>query len=345
VRRAALVVLLLLTLAGCRLGRAREAGRADGAVALPFLPPQGLIDAGRHGVALRDLHGRRLVWLRGFAVDPVGAAQSSVEWQFLLARLQPPLLHGPHGWYRLDVPRHALVPVHGARVPLGASATAAAHSRRVFTVERRGRVLLRASAPVPSYPLYGFRILSPLLVQAGTTLLDVGADKRWELPRGCLAAGFRGGSVILACGVIHGAEAVARLRLQRMNRHGLVTPLGPRLAQLYAEAASLSPDRSWVAVEGDTGCAASYVVVAPSRGGAARVADGSSATNPWSANYSTLLGWTADDRLVVFFEPQHCDEPPPLKPLPHGVYLVDPRTLARTFVAREADAMWSSRTP
>ena len=68
---------------------------------------------------------------------------------------------------------------------------------------------------------------------------------------------------------------------------------------------------------------------------------GRSARDPFAANYSILLGWSADARLVVRFMPQHCDTPlGPQRP-PNGVYLVDPRTLARTFVARAAVGLWN----
>jgi hypothetical protein len=92
---------------------------------------------------------------------------------------------------------------------------------------------------------------------------------------------------------------------------GTAHPMTQPLAQLIPEAASLSPNGAWVAVGGDTGCEASYVYVAPATGGAPRVVFGRSATDPFAANYSTLLGWSADGRIVVRFTPQHCDTPRP----------------------------------
>jgi hypothetical protein len=96
-------------------------------------------------------------------------------------------------------------------------------------------------------------------------------------------------------------------------------------------------------VEGDNGCAASYVYVAPTRGGGARIVYGKSLREPFNSNFSSLLGWSAAGRLVVQITPPHCDEPYGPQHPPNGVYLVDPRTLARTFVTRTADAMWTSR--
>jgi hypothetical protein len=201
-------------------------------------------------------------------------------------------------------------------------------------VERKGRVVLRS-------PSLTFRILSPRLLQSGTTLLDVQTWRAWKVPSGCLTAGFGGAALILACGIAHGAVGAVPLRLERMVPGHPARRTSPALAELVPEAASFSPDGSWVAVEGFTGCAASYVYVAPTRGGPARLVYGSSTTNPFAANYSSLLGWSADGRLVVFFEPPHCDTPSESQDPPRGVYLVDPQTLARTFVARAAVAMWN----
>jgi hypothetical protein len=281
------------------------------------------------------MRGRRLVWLPRFAVYPGGtAAQASTEYGFLSARLREPLLHGPKGWYRLDAARHALVPVTGGRLPLADGTTVLVRRGLTFRVERDGRVVLRGSSPT-------FRILSSRLVQSGTTLLDVGTERRWRLPPGCLTAGFQGEALILACGVAHGAEGVAPLRLERMVPGSAARPITTALAQLMPQAASLSPNGAWVAVEGFTGCAASYVYVAPARGGAARLVYGRSLTEPFAANYSSLLGWSADGRLVVVFTPPHCDTPYGPQHPPRGVYLVDPRTLGRTFVTRAAVAMWN----
>jgi tricorn protease-like protein len=129
--------------------------------------------------------------------------------------------------------------------------------------------------------------------------------------------------------------------LERLEPDGSTRRLTSPLAELIPDAPSLSPDGRWVAVEGDTGCAASYVYVAPAAGGAARLVYGRSPTEPFASNYSSLLGWSADGRLVVLFEPPHCDTTPPGPP-PRGVYLVDPRTLTRTFVTASAVAMWGS---
>jgi hypothetical protein len=304
---------------------------------LRTLPAQGLIAQERGGVALRDLHGRSLAWLPRFSLYPsAAAAQASLDYGFLSARLYLPLLHGPRGWYRLDVSRHALIRVEGARVPLEGGARVVAKRGQAFTVERGGHVVLHGAVP-------NFRVLSPRLVQARTTLFDVKTERRWTLPPGCLAAGFHGNALIAACGVAHGAEAAARLVLERLDAPGVGHPLASALAQLIPERASLSSNEQWVAVEGDNGCAASYVYVAPTRGGGARIVYGKSLREPFNSNYSSLLGWSADGRLVVQITPPHCDEPFGPQHAPNGVYLVDPRTLARTFVTRTADAMWSSR--
>jgi hypothetical protein len=301
---------------------------------LPPLPAQGLVDERRHGVALRDLHGRRLVWLPGFAVHPRNSsAQTSATYE-LSTSLPEPLLHGPHGWYRLDTARQALIPVGGGRLRLAGGAAVAALRGFAFAVERGGHVILWGSAPE-------FRVVSEHLVQAGSRLLDVATGRRWKLPPGCLFGGFRGRMLILACGVAHGAEGVAPLVLEQLGPEGAPIPLSQRLAQLVPQKASLSPDRTWIAVEGDTGCAGRWVYIAPARGGAARIVYGRSATNPFAANFSSLLGWSADGRLVVLFEPPYCDGPDGPQHPPDGAYLVDPRTLVRTFVTKTAVAMWN----
>ena len=128
--------------------------------------------------------------------------------------------------------------------------------------------------------------------------------------------------------------------VEEVRPRGAGRRITPPVAALIPEASSLSPDGSWVAVEGANGCAASYVYVAPARGGGARVVYGGAAKNLYDANYSQLLGWSRDGRLVVLFTPPNCDEPYGPQHPPRGVYLVDPRTLTRTFVARDADAMW-----
>ena len=337
---AATAFVLMAGFAGCKAGEgSRHApGLPLGSMVLPTLPAQGLIDEERRGVALRDLRGRRLAWLPGFAVYPGGAPNHPSEaWAFLLARLRPPLLHGPQGWYRLDVGRHALLPVRGGRLPLAGGATAVARGGQsiaaTFTVVRGGRTILRGAAPT-------FRILSRRLVQAGTALLDVRTGRRWKLPPGCLPAGHPRATLTLACGVAHGAEAAARLVLRRLAPSGAIRGLTSPLAQLIPEVAWLSPDGRWVAVEGDTGCAARYVYIAPASGGAARIVYGHSLTDPYPSNYSSLLGWSGDGRLVVLFTPPYCDTPLSGPP-PRGVYLVDPRTLARTFVTGSAVAMWN----
>src|SRR5439155_21130432 len=154
--------------------------------------------------------------------------------------------------YRLDVARHALLPVRGGRLTLAGGATVVGRGGQsvsaTFAVQRGGRTILRGSAPT-------FRVLSQRLVQAGTQLLDVGTGRRWKLPPGCLPAGHPGQTLILACGVAHGAEAVARLVLERLAPGGgAIRRLTPRLAQLIPQETSLSPDGGWVAVEGDTRC-------------------------------------------------------------------------------------------
>src|SRR5438105_3843712 len=288
---AATALVLVVGLAGCIGGGGSRQPRTltAGSISLPRLPAQGLIDEERHGVALRDLRGRRLAWLPDFAVYPPGAPNHpSAAWAFLLAGLRPPLLHGPQGWYRLDAARHALLPV-GGRLPLAGGATVLARGGQsvaaTFAVQRGGRTTLRGTGMT-------FRVLSQRLVQARRTLLDVGTGRRWELPPGCLPAGHPGETLILACGVGHGAEAAARLVLERLAPGGAIRRLTPPLAQLIPEETSLSPDGRWVAVEGDTGCAASYVYIAPARGAAARIVYGPSLTEPTSPNSSTLLRWS-----------------------------------------------------
>src|SRR5437588_3255583 len=149
---AATALVLVVGLAGCNGGSGSRQLRASpsASISLPKLPAQGLIDEEKRGLALRDLRGRRLAWLPGFAVYPPGAPNHpSAAWAFLLARLRPPLLHGPRGWYRLDAARHALLPVDGGRLPLAGGATVVARGGQsvaaTFAVRRGGRTTLRGS--------------------------------------------------------------------------------------------------------------------------------------------------------------------------------------------------------
>jgi hypothetical protein len=206
------------------------------------------------------MRGRRLVWLPGFAVSPGGTAvAATLAYNLPRSRFPEPVLHGPKGWYRLVARRHALLPVRAGRLPLADGAAVLARHGGALAVEQNGRVVLHGSAP-------DFLIVSARLVQSGTTLLDVAKKRRWTLPAGCLAAGFHGGTLILACGVAHGAEAASQFRLERIPPGGTARPMTRPLAQLIPEAAS--PNGAWVAVEGDTGCEPSFVYVAPATGGA-----------------------------------------------------------------------------
>ena len=156
-----LAAVIVIALAGCGSTHSRLPA---GAIALRALPAQGLMAQERGGVALGDLHGRRLAWLPRFSLYPsAAAAQASLDYGFLSARLYLPLLLGPRGWYRLDVSRQALIRVEGARVPLDGGANAVAKRGQAFTVERGGHVVLHGAVP-------NFRVLSPRLVQTGTTL-------------------------------------------------------------------------------------------------------------------------------------------------------------------------------
>src|SRR5436190_18019544 len=141
--RLAAVALVLVVGAGCRSTHTGAQARESGVIVLRPLPPQGLVDEDRRGVTLRDLRGRTLVRLPAFALYPTGgSARALLASELLIARLSVPLLHGPRGWYRLDVGRHALIPVRHGRLPLAGGATVVARRGDAFSVERRGRVVL-----------------------------------------------------------------------------------------------------------------------------------------------------------------------------------------------------------
>ena len=75
-------------------------------------------------------------------------------------------------------------------------------------------------------------------------------------------------------------------------------------------------------------------VRAPSRGDRPASGDGATGSLP----YSTFLGWSADGRVVAQITwARDCEHT-----VRGGVYLVDPRTLKRTYVTRWAWTMWNA---
>jgi hypothetical protein len=85
----------------------------------------------------------------------------------------------------------------------------------------------------------------------GVALRDLrGRRLAWLPGFAVFPTGHPGETLILGCGVAHGAEAAARLVLERLAPGGAIHRLTPPLAQLIPEETSLSPAGGWVAVEG-----------------------------------------------------------------------------------------------
>jgi hypothetical protein len=80
-----------------------------------------------------------------------------------------------------------------------------------------------------------------------------------------------------------------------------------------------------------------YLYVGPTDGSRpARPASGDEGTGP--RPYSTFLGWSVDGRVVAKITwARDCEHA-----LREGVYLLDPRTLKRTYVTRWAWTMWNA---
>jgi hypothetical protein len=350
-RVAAAVVVVVAALAGCGGpgGSRHVATLPAGSVSLPRLPAQGLVVPIRDGVALVGLDGRVAARLRRFTLDEGSGTKHDdvmhgLDWAGQLE--QPRLVSGRDRYYRLDASRHALIPVPGPRVPIVAGTELVAHSGR----EADGEIFFRGLSVVRGRRTLVRRdvaatVVAGRFVQSRGRLIDARTGASWALPPRCIGAGARGDVAYAFCATgpparMHGgADPYPNMWLERVTRRGRAT----RVAQFSRDGpfprvtAALSPNGRFVSDQGEQTCGGGFLFVGPTDGSreARLVSDGASTSRP---PYSSFVGWSADGRVVARMEwGDDCEHTSK-----EGVYLVDPRTLKRTYVTRNGWVMWNA---
>ena len=196
-----------------------------------------------------------------------------------------------------------------------------------LSVERAGRVLVAPNADL--------RRISGDLAVGESTAADLKTGARWTVSSVCFPAGIVRGNLLEFCGP---SEPKGIVNLVSVSASGARRTLSPLPNSLYPGGASLSPDGRYVTGMFTPGCGGGFAFVIPTRGGDARSLTGE---KTWSlqAPQAIVLGWTRDDRVVAIVQPSSKLGDGPGR----GVYLIDPRTLARTLVypGQKAWAMWS----
>jgi photosystem II stability/assembly factor-like uncharacterized protein len=319
-----------------------------GSVLLPGLPAQGLIVPAGRGVALIGLDGRIVARLPHFTSYAGGdtahdQVMHGLDWAGQLE--QPRLVTNGDRYYRLDASLHALIPVPEPRVPLVGGAELVAHSHVdasgeiAFTglsVVRSGHVLVRRDVNAT--------VVAGMFVQSRGRLLDVRAGVSWRLPPRCIGVGARGNVAYAFCATgppdryPGGIEPYPHMWLERVTHRA-----GSRKVAEFSRdgpfprvIGALSPNGHFVADQGEPTCGGGYLFVGSTDGSLdARLVSGDAWTN--SSPNSTFLGWAADGRIVAHIQSGNCE-----RPSKQGIYLVDPLTLKRTYVTRNAWDMWNA---
>ena len=244
------------------------------------------------------------------------------------------LVEGPGGrWYIWDSAAARLHPLAEPRLRLAGGIVASAKTHGTddttayevyISIMRYGHLVLPPSRHL--------RLVSHGLVATETRAVDLVTGTRWRFSRDCVPAGRNGAELFVVCtsASLDGPTDVITLAAGGNRRLGLL-PKG-----LFAYEAMLSPDRNYVAANLSPGCGPSYSFLVPTSGGQARPLGGGA---QWSVKSppSRVLGWTRDNRLVVFIERSGSCE----SESKSGIYLINPRTLGRRFVYSSASAMWN----
>ncbi|TML53306.1 MAG: hypothetical protein E6G21_03075 [Actinobacteria bacterium] len=343
--RFAVPVVICMVAAGCNGGGGDRLASAlpPGSVSLPGLPKQGLVVPRGSGVELLGLDGSVVARLPRFEIGGGDTRRDALMHDLDSAgQLEQPRLVTPDDrYYRLDASRHALIPIWQPRVPLPGGAELVGggdpHEFRGLSVVRRGHVLVRRD--------FFLAVVAGTLVQSRGRLLDLRTGRSWRLLPRCTGVGARGATAYVFCATgppvrfCCGVDPYPNMWLERLARGQGATKVAQfsRDGPFPRVTGALSPNGRFVADQGEEICAGGYLRVGPTDGSRGdRPASGDGATG--SLPYSTFLGWSADGRVVAQITwARDCEHT-----VRGGVYLVDPRTLKRTYVTRWAWTMWNA---
>jgi hypothetical protein len=207
---------------------------------------------------------------------------------------------------------------------------------RGLSVVRGGHVFVRRDV--------GLAVVAGTLVQSRGRLFDLRTTGSWKLPPRCSGIGARGGTAYLFCATgppvryCCGIDPYPNMWLERLapgHRAAKVAQYS-RDGPFPRVAGALSPNGRFVADQGEEICLGGYLRVGPSDG--SRPDRPASGAGTGRLPYSTFLGWSEDGRVVAQITwSRDCEHA-----LRAGVFLVDPRTLKRTYVTRYAWTMWNA---
>ena len=340
----ALVFVACLALCGGAGGSRRDRTLPPGSVSLARLPAQGLVVPARRGVVLVGLDGRLVARLPRFEPYPRtntmhDEVMHGLDWAGRLE--QPRLVTSGDRYYRIDASRHALIPVPQPRVPLPGGAELVAHGSAVFrglSVDRNGHVLVRRDLNAT--------VVAGTLVQSRGRLVDLRTRASWRLPPRCIGAGAHGRVAYAFCatgpadpGAQYPGYLYPHTWLERITHHHAAVKIAEfsRDGPFPRITAALSPDGRFVAEQGEETCGGGFMYVG-STDGSLRGRPASGDTKTASRPFSTFLGWAADGRIVAHIQwGDDCE-----RPTKEGVYLIDPRTLKRMYLVRDAWDMWNA---
>lgn len=301
-------------------------------------PTQGLLVEQGRNTLLTDLEGQpylRLVRARPWWATPDTARNAPFK---ALAEAVPTrtIFVGPRdSWYLWEPGKARLRPLLRPRLQLPGDVVVAAHSRPTtddasasevdLEIARRGRLVAPRSPHL--------RFVSPQLIATRTLAVNLRTRARWKFSSDCVPAGTRGDALFVLCTTTRLGVSTRLVALSTDGRPRLLARL-PR--SLYAYKAAISPSGRYIAATLSPGCGPSYSFVLPVSGGEPMPLTGSKHWSMRSAP-ATALGWTAESRLVAFVERSASCE----SESGAGVYLINPRTLARRLLYPKSAAMWN----